>query len=299
MASKITSAFLALPPKMASGMLQKAAEGSTVALLSGAQPMEFGETEFMDFSLGEAEFVGESANKDSAAVTKRNKRVKPYKTQITVRFPQEVQWASEASQTAVLQSVSDQMGPKLSRALDFGVFHGINPATGTRFAAMTEFLSQTTNAVSAATGTAMDHLDAAEALLLGQLPAAVPNGLAIDPSYVNKLRGRNPQTLQRIYGDFRPTLALSDVEGIRTSVNDTVGAKGINANPVTGVLGFEGDWTGIYWGVQKRVPLETILYGDPDGQGDLKRTNEIAVRAEVVYGWVIRDLKQFVKFTVA
>ena len=36
-----------------------------------------------------------------------------------------------------------------------------------------------------------------------------------------------------------------------------------------------------------------IEYGDPDGGGDLKRNNQVAFRAEVVYGWGIADLAAF------
>jgi hypothetical protein len=42
-----------------------------------------------------------------------------------------------------------------------------------------------------------------------------------------------------------------------------------------------------------------IRYGDPDGQGDLKRNNQVAFRAEVVYGWGIADLNAFAKIVDA
>jgi hypothetical protein len=40
-----------------------------------------------------------------------------------------------------------------------------------------------------------------------------------------------------------------------------------------------------------------IEYGDPDGLGDLQRQNQIALRAEVVYGVGIMDLNAFAKIT--
>ena len=36
-----------------------------------------------------------------------------------------------------------------------------------------------------------------------------------------------------------------------------------------------------------------------DGQGDLQRNNQIALRAEVVYGWAIFDLNSFAKIVPA
>ena len=46
-------------------------------------------------------------------------------------------------------------------------------------------------------------------------------------------------------------------------------------------------------GVAVAVPVELIEFGDPDGQGDLKRQNQIALRMEVVYGWGVMDLDGF------
>jgi hypothetical protein len=51
--------------------------------------------------------------------------------------------------------------------------------------------------------------------------------------------------------------------------------------------------------VQRQLGLEMIEYGDPDGQGDLKRNNQVAFRAEVVYGWGIADLAAFAKIVDA
>ena len=45
------------------------------------------------------------------------------------------------------------------------------------------------------------------------------------------------------------------------------------------------------WGIQRNIPLELIKFGDPDGQGDLKRKNQVALRLEVVYGWWVNPAK--------
>lgn len=41
------------------------------------------------------------------------------------------------------------------------------------------------------------------------------------------------------------------------------------------------------------MPVEVIEFGDPDGLGDLKRQNQLALRLEVVYGWGVMDLDGF------
>ena len=43
------------------------------------------------------------------------------------------------------------------------------------------------------------------------------------------------------------------------------------------------------------IPLEVIEYGDPDGLGDLKRTNEVVLRAEAFIGWGILDSASFAR----
>ena len=38
-----------------------------------------------------------------------------------------------------------------------------------------------------------------------------------------------------------------------------------------------------------------LFRSDPDGSGDLQRNNQVAFRAEVVYGWGIADLNAVAK----
>ena len=72
--------------------------------------------------------------------------------------------------------------------------------------------------------------------------------------------------------------------GLNAAVGDTV--AGTPEATDTGVRAIVGDFaSGIRWGVQRELPVELIRFGDPDGQGDLKRSNQIALRLEIVYGW--------------
>ena len=79
---------------------------------------------------------------------------------------------------------------------------------------------------------------------------------------------------------------------------DPRGAVGV-ASAATNVKAFVGDFSMIQWGVQKSIGLEVIRYGDPDGGGDLKRNNQVAFRAEVVYGWGFGDLNAVAKIVDA
>src|SRR5699024_6704621 len=87
---------------------------------------------------------------------------------------------------------------------------------------------------------------------------------------------------------------ISTFENHRAATSRTVSDLGIQKGE-SGVSAFIGDFSAIRWGVQQSSGLEVIRYGDPDGQAGLKRTNQLAVRAEVVYGWGIGDLDAFAK----
>lgn len=288
---------IAIPNQIFEPWLGKVNNGSTVAALSGAIPMKFGPGQSMTFDIGEAEYVGEGANKGASTVTPTTKTVTPYKFHKTVRWTEEVQWADEDHQLQVVSQVLDLIQPALSRALDFGVYHGINPTGGAAVTAMSEALSDTTNSVEVASQKAYELLDAADALVLAD--GYVPRDVALDPALAasfSTLRGSNSE--MKLYPNFRLGTEVSELDGHRASVSNTVGAVGV-ASTATNVKAFVGDFGGIRWGIQRNIGLELIRYGDPDGQGDLKRNNQVAFRAEVVYGWGIADLNAFAKIVDA
>src|SRR5690606_6210403 len=99
-------------------------------------------------------------------------------------------------------------------------------------------------------------------------------------------------TEQKLYPNLRLSTEVGDLDGHRSSVSRTAGPVG-PPTVASKTPGLVGDFSAFRWGIQKQVGLEVIKYGDPDGQGDLKRNNQIAVRAEVVYGWGIGDLDAF------
>src|SRR5690606_41762495 len=84
-------------------------------------------------------------------------------------------------------------------------------------------------------------------------------------------------------------LSLHDalpIFGVPVAQGDTV--SGSPEATDTGIRAIVGDWqNGVRWGIQRDLPVEIIRFGDPDGQGDLKRHNQIALRLEIVYGWYV------------
>jgi hypothetical protein len=297
----LATTSLTIPNQLLDPFLGKVQYGSAVAALSNQIPMKFGAGSTMTFNIGEAEYVGEGAQKSDSTVTPTTKTVTPKKFHKTLRFNEEVLWADEDHQMGVVSDILDQIAPSLARALDFGVFHEINPRSGAVVAAMNGGLTDTTNVVTrpASGATApYTYLDAADNLILAD--GYVPRDIAIDPSWASafsSLRGTSSE--QKLYPNFTlATSPTSELDGHRASVSNTVRAVGVAA-AATNVLAFVGDFGAIRWGIQKQINLELIRYGDPDGGGDLKRNNQVAFRSEVVYGWGIADLDAFAKVVQA
>jgi hypothetical protein len=289
----LTSGALNLPTQQIDPWLGKVAGGSVIAALSGAIPMKFGAGSTMSFDIGEAEYVGEGAQKGASTVVPTTQTVAPFKFHKTLRFNEEVLWANEDAQGEVIDSILAQIQPALSRALDYGVIHGINPTGGAVVAAMTQRLSAATNQVERVTVSDKPYanLDAADALVLAG--SYVPRDFALDPALASKFSAlRGGTTEQKLYPNFTLGTDVSDLDGHRASVSRTVQALGTSA-VASKILGIVGDFSAIRWGIQRQIGLELIEYGDPDGGGDLKRNNQVAFRAEVVYGWGIADLAAF------
>lgn len=280
---------VSLPKNIAASLWSKTTTGSVVAVLSGAEPMQFGNVDIMTFDTPpRAEYVAEGANKASATVGFGVKTVVPHKVQVTMRFNQEVQWADEDYQLGVLSTLADAGGVALARALDLGVIHRINPLTGTVAASITGNLNATTNRVEVA-GAADLEVETAAGLVIAA--GYTPNGIAFDPSYAWTLATSRYADGRKKFPELGYDTNLSNFQGLRASVSNTVSARPEATD--TKLRAIIGDWTTLRWGVQRQVPVELIQFGDPDGQGDLKRTNQVALRLEIVYGWAFMDTLAF------
>ena len=292
----IGSSNITLPKNIASGMFAKAQTGSAVVALSGAEPQEFGEVTHMTLTgRPRAELVGEGADKSHTTTTFGTKTVTPHKFQVTQRFNQEVKWADDAYQLGILRTLAEQGGNALARALDLGVFHGINPLTGTAAAgiAVGDRIGTTTNSVEITTGTLTTPdlvIEQAAGLVIAD--GYVPDGIAFDPTYSWTVATSRYTDGRKKYPELGFGQNVTAFEGLRAYSSSTVsGLPEISAN--SNIKAIVGQWDLLRWGVQVAVPVELIEFGDPDGQGDLKRKNQIALRMEVVYGWGVMDLDGF------
>lgn len=282
-----------MPREIADGMVKKTLSTSTIAKLSAQEPMRFGKTDIITFNdLPRAQFVEENGDKESTSGTFGSVTAAPHKAQVTMRFSQEVQWADDEHQLGVLRTLASAGADALSRALDLGVFHRINPLNGQAITTWTNYINATTKRVELGKGGSDPDADfrAAAGLIVNDLDTGVQvTGAALDPKFTWALANLMVKDGAGVTSTPRyPQLGLgadvSSFMGVPVAVGSTV--SGLPEAADTKVRAIVGDFTGgIRWGIQKELPVELITYGDPDGQGDLKRKNQIALRLEIVYGW--------------
>jgi hypothetical protein len=269
--------------------------GGVLSQLAPAAPeIKVGSTDHFTFTgTPKAELVGESANKSSADGTPTKATVKTYKVQITYRFSNEVQWEDEDYQTGIIDNLVINVAIALSRALDLVAIHGINPATGEIAASVSDYFDKAGNGVArvVATGDVQNDLETAAADL--QEAGYTATGIALDPVFAGQLARKKDNENRPLYPELGLGFNFDSFQGLQAASSDTVSGRQELESSEVSIQAIMGDWRAFRWGVARQVPLELIEYGNPDGNGDLKRTNEIAIRAEAVFGYAIFDGSAF------
>ena len=265
--------------------------GGVLSRLAPQDPeIKVGSTDHFTFtSTPKAELVGESASKSSMDGTPTKVTAKTYKVQITYRFSQELMWSDEDYQAGVVEGLVANVATALSRALDLVAIHGINPKTGEIASSVSNYFDKAGNGVArvVATGDVQADLETAASDL--QEAGYIATGIALDPVYAGQLARKKDSQNRPLYPELGLGFGFDTFQGLQAASSDTVsGRQELEASEVS-IMAILGDWRAFKWGVAREVPLETIEYGDPDGNGDLKRTNEIAIRAEAVFGFAIFD----------
>lgn len=282
----LTTAKITLPKDVAVGIVNKASDASTIAALSPSTPMLFRDQDYMVFNpTAEAEVVEEGAQKGAYEVSTSPVTAKRVKLQTTTRVTSELEWADEDNRTQIIESIVADQAAAFARALDYVAYHAINPKDGTALSGYTALSGTATQVTS--TGDAVKDIDA----IVDAIAATYDvNGIALSKTFAAQLRKvRVPSTGQRLYPEIPMNLQAGTIEGIKAATSGTV--SGALAKTPTKVLAFAGDFSVIKWGLVRDMTAQVIPYGDPDGAGDLQRTNQIAYRTEGVYGFAVLDPK--------
>ena len=291
MANPLLTSALDLAAHTASGVWKKNIKSGIIGSLTPDDPqIMVGSTDFFTFTATpKAELVGEGANKSSMDGTPAKKTSKTYKVQLTYRFSDEVRYADEEYRLRLMEALAGNIATGVSRAIDLVAIHGINPLTGASAVSVTDYITKSGNGhvINSTTATPEVDLDAAAAALQGS--GYVASGIAMDPVYAGVLARTKKTNGDRVFPELGLGFNVDRIAGLQAAVSNTVSGTAEGVASATGVGAIMADWSAIKWGIARNVPLHLIEYGDPDGAGDLQRTNEIAIRAEVIFGYAILD----------
>jgi hypothetical protein len=281
----LNTSHVTLPSQILAGIVQKAKTGSTIAALSGRDPMQFGDATIVTFDDDlAAEFVEESGAKSEDSARPQAVVATPKKAVVNFRTSREFLVAEEDYQLGVLAEFEEKCARALARGLDLGAYFRINPRTGNTIGTWTNYLNATTNRVSAGANADID-VESAAGLVIAD--SVTPNGIALDTSYAWTLSTARYSDGRKKYPELGFGVNITNFEGLNASVSNTVSGRPEAGD--TGVRAIVGDFVqGIRWGIQREWPFRMLEYGDPDNTGrDLAGHNEVLFRAEVIYAWYV------------
>lgn len=278
------------PTTLVSEMFNTVQGHSALAKIANETPIPFnGVTEMVFNAEGEAQLVGEgdAKNPGNAAVTP--KVIKPVKFVYQMRVSDEFLNASDEGRLQYLTAFADGFAKKIARGFDIAAIHGLEPSTlaDASFKATNSFdgVIDANNKITYAAATVDENIDAAIAKIDGQA-----TGIAMSPAAGAALAAIKVNGVPQ-YPEYRFGQNPDAFYGMGSDVNSTVAVAAKDA-AVDHVL--VGDFGAFKWGYAKNIPLDVIRYGDPDGAGrDLKRYNEVCLRAEAYIGWGILDADKF------
>ena len=277
-----------LPAEVTQAIINKVGNTSTIAALSPSTPQLFLNEDYMVFNgAAEAEVVAEGQTKSSYEQTASYITGKKFKVQCTTRVTEELKWADEDNRLEIISSIQEDQTKAIARALDYVIYHAINPKSGTE---LTGYDALTANAVAVTdSGDDIANVDA----LADAVNEYEINGVALSRTWASRLRKlRVPATGMRFYPEIPINLAAGTLDGIPAATSTTVDGK--KATTPTKVLGIMGDYSLIKWGMIRDIWAEVIQYGDPDQTGvDLKAHNQIAYRTEAMFSYAVLDPNAF------
>lgn len=277
-----------LPAEVTQAIINKVGNTSTIAALSPSTPQLFLNEDYMVFNgAAEAEVVAEGQKKNSYEQTASYITGKKFKVQCTTRVTEELKWADEDNRFEIISSIQEDQTKAIARALDYVIYHAINPKSGTKLEGYTAL---TANAVTVTDSE--DDIANVDALADAVNEYEI-NGVALSRTWASRLRKlRVPATGMRFYPEIPINLAAGTLDGIPAATSTTV--NGAKATEETKVLGIMGDYSLIKWGMIRDIWAEVIQYGDPDQTGvDLKAHNQIAYRTEAMFSYAVLDPKAF------
>jgi len=286
------------PPELAKEMFSKVTGHSSLAKLSGSEPIPFCGKDIFTFDYStEVSVVGESGAKPAGDASVAAVQVRPYKVVYQSRITDEFMKAAEEKQLEYLQAFADGFKKKIGKGLDLMALHGVNPATGSAASGTIgnnhlDYVIQNYSAANIITlghdSTAIDY-NIEEAIAKVEDAEYPMNGIIMAPAARTAMANLTQNTGERKYPDFKFGAYPTALGAGALDVNPTVSANSNKARV------YVGDFQNAFrWGFADEIPLEIIEYGNPDGGTyDLKQANQILLRSEVYIGWAFLNAASF------
>jgi hypothetical protein len=198
---------------------------------------------------------------------------------------------SAEKQLPYLNAFSDGFSKKIARALDICAIHGVNPKTNEASTKIGNncFDNAVTTTVTYTAAAPDDNIDSAVAPI--QAAENDVTGILMAPSFGSALGAmKMADSHAPMYPEFRYGANPGNFGGMKADINSTVSFGSSLDRAIV------GDFASAFrWGYAENVTFEVIEFGDPDGQGDLKRKNQVCFRSEAFIGWAILDASSFAR----
>lgn len=279
------------PTQLVTEMYSKVRGKSSIAKMIPSAPIAFnGNTQFTFSMDNKLSIVGESGQKPAGDATIAPVVIRPIKVVYQSRVSDEFIYASEEAKLEYLSAFTDGFAKRVAEGMDEMIMHGVNPKDGNSSAVIgnNHLDYAITNYSSAANVITYGHDSSAADTNIDEALAKVddPNGVILGKTIREAIAALNISGARK-YPEFAWGATPATLGGMNLDSNKTVESNSAAARA------YVGNWAALKWGFAKEIPLEVIQFGDPDGAGDLKRTNEVCLRSEAYIGWGILDASAF------
>lgn len=291
--SEILTRGSLLPPVVTNQMFNKVRGKSSLARLSGSEPIPFnGETVFTFSMDSEVDLVGENGAKSNGGGTVAAIQMIPVKVEYGLRVSDEFRYGSDEIRLQYLTSFAEGFANKVARGIDIMAFHGVNPRSKQKASVITNknFDDLISNTV------VFDSLhpdkNIVDAIALVEGAEHDVSGLAIAPAMKNALAKltKGSSSYEPMFPELGWGATVGAINGLPADANSTVS---FNSGADRAIVGNFASF--FKWGFAKQIPIEVIEYGNPDNSelGDLKGHNQVYLRGEAYVGWGIIDPSAF------
>jgi len=290
MPSSNTSTSALFTSQRITELFDKVKGHSSVAKLSASEPIPFEGIDVMTFQLDSGiSIVAEGSNKPPMNATLEPVTIKPLKVIYQHRVTDEFLKMSDEKALRILETFMQGFSKKIAEGFDIMAMHGLNPYDMTASALID---TNHFDACQSVAGTSDPEADLESAVaLIGDYKTT---GIALSRGFAADMAKLNVNGVPQ-YPEFKLGASPSALNGIPCDVNSTVSRAASGATADKAIV---GDFAEAFrWGYADEIPMEVIRYGDPDGLGDLKRKNQVVLRAEAYIGWGILDKSAFARVT--